>query len=128
MVEWAVAAYRDHQCEEHTLASGGLDTFLAVSGSELLDHRGEEEIMKYHIHKAVVIGSGTMGAAIAAHLANAGVPVTFLDIVPKDAPAEDQAARNKIVNEGWDRCLKARPANLDVFRVEDIGKAWQSRR
>ncbi len=68
--------------------------------------------MKYHIHKAVVIGSGTMGAAIAAHLANAGVPVTLLDIVPKDAPANNKDAHNKIVNEGWDRCLKARPANL----------------
>lgn len=68
--------------------------------------------MKYQIHKAVVIGSGTMGAAIAAHLANAGVPVTLLDIVPKDAPAEDKAARNKIVNEGWDRCVKTKPANL----------------
>jgi 3-hydroxyacyl-CoA dehydrogenase len=68
--------------------------------------------MKYHIHKAVVIGSGTMGAAIAAHLANAGVPVTLLDIVPKDVPADDREVRNKIVKEGWDRCLKARPANL----------------
>jgi 3-hydroxyacyl-CoA dehydrogenase len=68
--------------------------------------------MKYHIHKAVVIGAGTMGAAIAAHLANAGVPVTLLDIVPKDAPAEDKEARNKIVNEGWARCLQAKPANL----------------
>ena len=68
--------------------------------------------MKYHIHKAVVIGSGTMGATLAAHLANAGVPVTLLDIVPKDAPAGDKAARNKIVNDGWDRCLKAKPANL----------------
>ncbi len=63
--------------------------------------------MKYHIHKAVVIGSGTMGAAIAAHLANIGVPVTLLDIVPKDSPD-----KNKIVKEGWDRCLKAKPANL----------------
>jgi len=68
--------------------------------------------MKYYIHKAVVIGSGTMGAALAAHLANAGVPVTLLDIVPKDAPVGDMAARNKIVNEGWDRCLKAKPASL----------------
>lgn len=68
--------------------------------------------MNYHIYKAVVIGSGTMGAAIAAHLANAGVTVTLLDIVPKDAPADNKEARNKIVNEGWDRCLKARPANL----------------
>jgi len=68
--------------------------------------------MKYHIHKAVVIGSGTMGAAIAAHLANAGIPVALLDIVPKDAPANDKKARNKIVREGWERCLNAKPANL----------------
>jgi 3-hydroxyacyl-CoA dehydrogenase len=68
--------------------------------------------MNYQINKAVVIGAGTMGASLAAHLANAGVPVTLLDIVPKDAPAGNKAARNKIVNEGWDRCIKAKPANL----------------
>ena len=68
--------------------------------------------MTYQIHKAVVIGSGTMGAAIAAHLANAGVPVTLLDILPKDAPVGNKEARNKIVSEGWDRCVKAKPANL----------------
>jgi 3-hydroxyacyl-CoA dehydrogenase len=68
--------------------------------------------MKYQIHKAVVIGAGTMGAAIAAHLANSGVPVTLLDIVAKDTHVDNKEARNKIVNEGWDRCLKAKPANL----------------
>ncbi len=68
--------------------------------------------MKYHVHKAVVIGAGTMGAAIAAHFANAGIPVTLLDIVPKDAPEGDKKARNKIVQAGWDACLKAKPANL----------------
>ena len=68
--------------------------------------------MKYQINKAVVIGSGTMGASIAAHLANVGVPVTLLDIVPQGAAEGDKAARNKIVNEGWDRCVKAKPANL----------------
>jgi 3-hydroxyacyl-CoA dehydrogenase len=78
--------------------------------------------MKYHIHKAVVIGSGTMGAAIAAHLANAGVPVTLLDIVPKDAPANDREARNKIVNEGWERCLKAKPANLMAAELKTLVK------
>jgi 3-hydroxyacyl-CoA dehydrogenase len=80
-------------------------------GTTCRTHTGEM-VMKYHIHKVVVVGSGTMGAALAAHLANAGVSVTLLDIVPKDAPAGDKAARNKIVNDGWDRCLKARPANL----------------
>src|SRR5215208_4153965 len=78
--------------------------------------------MKYHIHKAVVIGSGTMGAAITAHLANAGVPVTLLDILPKDAPADDKEARNKIVNEGWDRCLKAKPANLMAAELRTFVK------
>src|SRR5512143_979641 len=61
-----------------------------------------------------------MGAAIAAHLANAGVPVTLLDIVPEGAPAGDRAARNKIVNEGWTRCLKAKPANLMAPEFETL--------
>ena len=68
--------------------------------------------MSYRIDKAVVIGSGTMGAAIAAHLANAGVPVTLLDIVPAGAPVGDQRARNQVVQEGWSRSLKAKPASL----------------
>ena len=37
------------------------------------------------IKKAAVIGSGVMGSGIAAHIANAGVPVMLLDIVPKGA-------------------------------------------
>jgi len=76
--------------------------------------------MKYQIQKAVVIGSGTMGAALAAHLANAGVAVTLLDIVPGDAPEGDTAARNKIVTEGWERCLRARPANLMASDLQTL--------
>jgi 3-hydroxyacyl-CoA dehydrogenase len=62
-----------------------------------------------------------MGAALAAQLANIGVPVTLLDIVPNKLKPEEEAAkltlknkavRNRIVNEGWDRCVKSRPANL----------------
>ena len=72
--------------------------------------------MKYKIHNAVVIGSGVMGAAIAAHLANAGVPVTLLDIVPKEAveadPVSARAARNKIVNAGLENAKKSRPASF----------------
>ncbi len=68
--------------------------------------------MKYQIHKAVVIGAGTMGAAIAAHLANAGIPVTLLDIVPADALPGDKDARNKIVNDGLERAKKSRPASF----------------
>jgi 3-hydroxyacyl-CoA dehydrogenase len=63
--------------------------------------------MTHKIQKAVVLGAGTMGARIAAHFANAGLPCLLLDIVPKDAaPAE----RNKIVLAGLDAAKKAKPA------------------
>ncbi len=68
--------------------------------------------MKYHLHNAVVIGAGTMGAAIAAHLANAGIPVTLLDLVPAGAPPDDPDARNKIVEEGLERARRSRPASF----------------
>jgi 3-hydroxyacyl-CoA dehydrogenase len=62
------------------------------------------------IRKVGVLGAGTMGARIAAHLANAGVPVVLLDIVPADAPVGDKAARNKIVNGALDALKKSKPA------------------
>jgi 3-hydroxyacyl-CoA dehydrogenase len=46
--------------------------------------------MNYQINKAVVIGSGTMGAAIAAHLANAGIKVHLLDIIPRDLTDDEK--------------------------------------
>ena len=39
------------------------------------------------IREVTVLGAGVMGAAIAAHLANAGLKVLLLDVPPKDAPA-----------------------------------------
>ncbi len=89
--------------------------------------------MKYHIHKAVVIGAGTMGGGIAALLANVGIPVTLLDIVPnKLTPAEekqgltlnDATVRDRIAQEGLDRAIKARPANFftpDLTSLVTIG-------
>lgn len=44
------------------------------------------------ISKAAVIGSGVMGAGIAAHLANAGIPCLLLDIVPKSLSKEEEKA------------------------------------
>ncbi|MGD1105541.1 MAG: 3-hydroxyacyl-CoA dehydrogenase/enoyl-CoA hydratase family protein [Terracidiphilus sp.] len=40
------------------------------------------------VRRAAVLGAGTMGARIAAHLANAGIPVLLLDLPPKDQTAE----------------------------------------
>jgi 3-hydroxyacyl-CoA dehydrogenase len=59
------------------------------------------------INRVAVLGAGTMGARIAAHFANAGVPSYLLDIVPADA---DGPARNKIAAAGLDAAKKSKPA------------------
>ncbi|HEU0118435.1 MAG TPA: 3-hydroxyacyl-CoA dehydrogenase NAD-binding domain-containing protein [Alphaproteobacteria bacterium] len=48
------------------------------------------------IQKVAVIGSGVMGAQIAAHVTNAGIPVLLLDIVPKDASDRNALAKGAI--------------------------------
>jgi 3-hydroxyacyl-CoA dehydrogenase len=59
------------------------------------------------IHKVAVLGAGTMGARVAAHLANAGVPCFLLDMVPAGASG---AGRNKIAAGGLDAARKSKPA------------------
>ena len=59
------------------------------------------------IRRAAVIGAGVMGSAIAAHIANAGVPVDLMDIVPKDAKERDIIAKGAI-----ERLAKTDPAPL----------------
>jgi len=59
------------------------------------------------IHNVTVLGAGTMGARVAAHLANAGVPCFLLDIVPAGASG---SARNKIAAGGLDAARKSKPA------------------
>src|SRR2546428_8165981 len=65
--------------------------------------------MTHHVHRVAVLGAGTMGAAVAAHAANAGLLVDLLDIVPPGAKGKE---RNSIVKAGFERMLKAKPATL----------------
>ncbi|MGC1372882.1 MAG: 3-hydroxyacyl-CoA dehydrogenase NAD-binding domain-containing protein, partial [Candidatus Sulfotelmatobacter sp.] len=63
------------------------------------------------IHKVAILGAGTMGARIAAHFANAGVPSFLFDIVPPDVPAgAAPEARNKIAAAGLESAKKSKPA------------------
>lgn len=71
--------------------------------------------MSYRIDKVGIVGAGTMGGGIAAHLANIGIPVVLLDIVPPNLSEQEKAdpkARNRIVQSLYERMTKARPANL----------------
>ncbi len=73
--------------------------------------------------RAAVLGSGVMGSAIAAHLANAGVPVLLLDIVPGGLTEEerrrglsltDPEVRSRFATAGKTRATRAQPAAFFV--------------
>jgi 3-hydroxyacyl-CoA dehydrogenase len=72
------------------------------------------------IGEVTVLGSGVMGAAIAAHMANAGLRVRLLDMVAKDASAGDRRARNKIADAGLEGARKARPAAFFSSRFDAL--------
>src|SRR5712691_3236887 len=78
------------------------------------------------IEKAAVLGAGTMGAQIAAHLANARVPTLLLDIVPRELTEEEKSkglnldskgVRNRIARAGLEAAKKAKPA---AFFTSDL--------
>src|SRR5215218_644134 len=80
------------------------------------------------IRRVAVLGAGTMGAAIAAHAANAGLAVDLLDMAPerldpdeerRGLGLEDPAVRNRIVKAGFQRMLAARPAALASPRLAE---------
>src|SRR5687767_7983474 len=54
----------------------------------------------YPIRSVAVLGAGTMGAQIAAHVANAGYPVLLLDL------------DSKVAKQGFERALKLKPDPL----------------
>src|ERR1700723_3409979 len=73
------------------------------------------------INKVAILGAGTMGARIAAHFANAGVPSYLLDIVLPDA---DSPARNKVAAAGLYAAKKSKPAafmEASLSRLITIG-------
>ena len=56
------------------------------------------------VRKAAVLGAGTMGARIAAHLANAGVPVVLLDLASASGP------RSAVAIQALENLKKSKPA------------------
>lgn len=89
------------------------------------------------INKVAVLGAGVMGATIAAHLANAGLDVLLLDIVPKEPndaekakglTLNDKAVRNRFAASGLENAKKMKPAafflqdyagNIEIGNFED---------
>ncbi|UOR11792.1 3-hydroxyacyl-CoA dehydrogenase/enoyl-CoA hydratase family protein [Halobacillus amylolyticus] len=91
--------------------------------------------MTRKIERAAVLGSGVMGAGIAAHLANMGIPTLMLDVVPRELneaekkkglSLEDRAVRNRIVSTNKAALKKQKPspltskASLDLIEVGNM--------
>ncbi len=81
------------------------------------------------IRRVAVLGSGVMGAAIAGHLANVGIPSLLLDIVPRELTPEEQkqglsldhrVVRNRISQAGKSGLFKAKPAPLYHTELADL--------
>jgi len=79
-----------------------------------------------HVRQATVLGAGVMGSAIAAHLANAGVPVRLLDVAPRELADDERRAgrtlehpevRSRLARAGKDRALRATPP---AFMAPDL--------
>ena len=64
------------------------------------------------IERCAVLGAGLMGAGIAAHLANAGLPVLLLDMLPKTGLPKMGAGRNAVAAGAIERLKKADPQPL----------------
>ena len=66
--------------------------------------------MKYKIKKVAVLGSGVMGSGIACHLANVGLEVLMLDILPKDL--KNKKERNLVSDGALEKAIKSKPSPL----------------
>ena len=81
------------------------------------------------IHKVAILGAGTMGARIAAHFANAGVPSYLLDIVhqnvhPSVTADASAAERDKVAAAGLEAAKKSKPAafmDASLARLVTVG-------
>jgi 3-hydroxyacyl-CoA dehydrogenase len=97
--------------------------------------------MHREIRKVGVLGAGVMGSGIAAHLANANVPVLLLDIVPPQLSPEDERAgltrqdtrfRNKLALAGVEAIKTSRPSLiyskrfLPLISVGNFEDDWKS--
>lgn len=85
--------------------------------------------MHERIKKAAVLGAGVMGSAIAAHLANVGIPSFLLDIVPQDMTEaekkkgltlESPEVRNRFAVLGKKRIQESSPASLYLKEDADL--------
>ena len=74
--------------------------------------------MQFRIKKVVVLGSGVMGSGISCQLANVGLEVLMLDILPgqlSDDGKNNQSVRNQVAKNALDKAIKLKPDYADAY-------------
>jgi 3-hydroxyacyl-CoA dehydrogenase len=94
------------RCAQPIAPAQGVRMSIAVPSP--IPSEQQNSIEPFLVRRAAVLGAGTMGSRIAAHLANAGIPSLLLDIVPR----EDTSARNKLALAALAALAKSKPAAL----------------
>jgi len=110
----------------------GADSICGHKSAARSQIKMRRKIMAYEIKKAAVLGSGVMGATIAAHLTNAGIECVLLDIIPFELTEADKAQgltekspvwRNRFATNGLAGVVKSKPSgfftkkNASMIRV-----------
>jgi 3-hydroxyacyl-CoA dehydrogenase len=84
--------------------------------------------VRHDIRKTVVLGAGTMGAQVAAHLVAAGIDVVLLDIVPRGlADGEDRGALARRAVAGLKKLKPSplhRPEHMGLIRPGNFEDDW----
>lgn len=85
--------------------------------------------MKFNMKRAAVLGSGVMGSGIAAHLANVGIEVIMLDVIPNELTEkekqqgytlEDHIVRNRLAETNKQNLLKQNPSPITTKESLDL--------
>src|SRR5210317_1748510 len=80
------------------------------------------------INRAAILGAGVMGSTIAAHMANAGLEILLLDIVPTELNSQEKkqgltldspAVRNRIAENGLKALMRMKPAPFYLSRYAE---------
>src|SRR5260370_10851023 len=102
-----------------------LTAFGIISRRSLLMPPSTTSTPSRPIRKVAVLGAGTMGSRIAAHITNAGLPVVLLDIVPPGTASDARRSeRNRFVLSALEGLVKSMPAafyNPESARLLTLG-------
>ncbi len=85
--------------------------YKKMNPSQFFNSFVKNQIMQFRIKNVAVLGSGVMGSGIACHLANVGLEVLMLDILPQGL-SDNKTKRSSVAENALNKSIKSKPAPL----------------